>query len=87
MIFLNKCVFPSYTEQKQKRNTFVFAPIFHELIYTQWIYFSQILFTNLFKSELVYTYCVCRKSLRFFLSTHEKTGVKTKVLRLYFCSV
>ncbi len=32
-----------YTEQNYKRNTFVFAPIFHEtLFYTQKAYFSNI---------------------------------------------
>ncbi len=48
------------TEQNYKRNTFVFAPIFHELnlkildfFYEQKVYFSQILFTNLSKSVLV----------------------------------
>ncbi len=47
-----------YTELNDKRDTFVFAPIVHELnsrlfLCTQKTYFSQILFTNLSKSVLV----------------------------------
>ncbi len=48
----------NYTEQNYKCNTFVFAPIFHELnsfLCTQKVYFPQILFTNLSKSVLVGT--------------------------------
>ncbi len=52
----------TYTEQNYKRNTFVFAPIFHELnskiqdfFYVHKAYLSQILFPNLFKSVLMST--------------------------------
>ena len=56
------CKAVMYTEQKYKCNTFVFAPIFHEMIkdlkhflYTQNKHLSQILFTNLSKSVIVST--------------------------------
>ncbi len=54
-----------YTDQNYKRNTFIFAPIFHELNSpcTQKAYFSQILFTNLSKSVLVSTSPLLRQSI------------------------
>ncbi len=84
-IFGHDCI---WTEQNYKRNTFVFAPIFHELntrsklfLFAQKAYFSQILFTNLSKSVLV-TLILCRD----YPSTSQVWHMHTEWL-LYWCAL